>query len=116
MVILTSNSGNTGLGKETVLQLAKHSPSQIYLAARTPSKAEAAIQEIKAAVPSADIKILNLDLTSFTSIADAARQFTSQSQRLDVLVNNAGVMPFPQVPQRTPTRFSLVPITLAMPS
>ena len=95
MVILTSNSGNAGLGKETVLQLAKHSPSQIYLAARTPSKAEAAIQEIKAAVPSADVKFLNLDLTSFTSIADAARQFTSQSQRLDVLINNAGVMALP---------------------
>ena len=34
--------GNAGLGKETVLQLAKHSPSQLYLAARTQSKAEAA--------------------------------------------------------------------------
>ncbi|MCJ1250366.1 hypothetical protein MMC30_007592 [Trapelia coarctata] len=93
--MLMSVAGNTGLGKETVLQLAKHNPSQIYLAARTPSKAEAAIAEIKAAVPSADIKFLNLDLTSFTSIADAARQFTSESQRLDVLVNNAGVMALP---------------------
>lgn len=92
---LISVSGNTGLGKETVLQLAKHNPSQIYLAARTPSKAEAAIEEIKAAVPSANIKLLNLDLTSFTSIADAARQFTSRSQRLDVLINNAGVMALP---------------------
>jgi len=93
--MLISISGNTGLGKETVLQLAKHNPSEIYLAARTPSKAEAAIAEIKAVVPSANIKFLNLDLTSFVSIADAARQFTSRSQRLDVLVNNAGVMALP---------------------
>jgi len=87
--------GNTGLGKETVLQLAKHRPAHIYLAARTPSKAENAIKEIQAAVPGANISFLSLDLTSFASVAEAARSFTSQSQRLDVLINNAGIMATP---------------------
>ncbi|MCJ1476059.1 hypothetical protein MMC13_004724 [Lambiella insularis] len=84
--------GNNGLGKETILQLAKHSPAHIYLAARTPSKASSALAELKTAVPAANISLLSLDLSSFASVADAARQFTSQSQRLDVLINNAGIM------------------------
>ena len=87
--------GNRGLGKETILQLAKHSPARIYLAGRSSSDAEAAIKEIKQAVPSGHITFLHLDLTSFDSIAFAARRFTSESGRLDVLINNAGIMAVP---------------------
>ncbi|KAL8697300.1 MAG: hypothetical protein Q9201_007190 [Fulgogasparrea decipioides] len=87
--------GNTGLGKEAVLQLAKHNPSRIYLAARTPSKGEAAIEDVKKVVPNANITYLKLDLCSFKSIATAAQEFNSQSQRLDVLMNNAGIMATP---------------------
>lgn len=85
------STGNTGLGKETVLQLAKHNPRQIFLAARTASKAEAAIDEITKAVPGAKISHLQLDLTSFDSIKHAAKEFTSTSDRLDLLINNAGM-------------------------
>lgn len=88
-------TANTGLGKEAVLQLAKHHPSRIYLAARTPSKGMAAIEEIRKAVPSASITYLRLDLCSFKSISAAAQEFHSQSQRLDVLMNNAGIMATP---------------------
>lgn len=84
-------SGNTGLGKETVLQLAKHNPKEIFLAARTQSKAEAAIEDIKKAVPNGNISYLKLDLTSFASVKDAAEEFKRRSDRLDVLINNAGV-------------------------
>jgi NAD(P)-dependent dehydrogenase (short-subunit alcohol dehydrogenase family) len=79
------------LGKETVLQLAKHNPREIFLAARTPSKAEAAIDEIKQLVPGASVSYLKLDLTSFQSIKDAAKEFTTRSDRLDILINNAGM-------------------------
>lgn len=77
------------------MQLAKHNPKEIFLAARTPSKAEAAIEEIKAAVPNAAITFLPLDLTDFTSISEAVKTFTSKSDRLDILLNNAGVMALP---------------------
>ena len=87
--------GNTGLGREAVLQLAKHNPSRIFLAARTPSKGEAAIAEIQEAVPSANITYLKLDLCSFKSISTAAQEFKAQSTRLDVLMNNAGIMATP---------------------
>jgi NAD(P)-dependent dehydrogenase (short-subunit alcohol dehydrogenase family) len=96
--IVVSNinrKGNTGLGKETVLQLAKHNPSHIFLAARTASKATAAIEEIKAAVPNANIIHLPLDLSSFESVKTAADTFKSSSSRLDVLINNAGIMAGP---------------------
>lgn len=93
--VILVTGGNTGLGKESVLQLAKHNPKEIFLAARTPSKAESAIQDIKAAVPNASITFLPLDLTDFSSIAEAAKTFTSKSDRLDVLLNNAGVMALP---------------------
>ncbi|MCJ1296395.1 hypothetical protein MMC34_007961 [Xylographa carneopallida] len=74
---------------------AKHKPALIYLAARTPAKADIAIEEIKLAVPGANISFLCLDLTSFASVAEAAHRFTSQSRRLDVLINNAGIMATP---------------------
>ena len=74
--------GNTGLGREAINQLAKYNPSHIYLAARTVSKGEAAVAEIKAAVPNARVSFLPLDLASFESISSAAKTFTSQSKRL----------------------------------
>lgn len=78
-----------------MLQFAKHNPTHIYLAARTESKATAAIDEIKSAVPDAKITYLPLDLTDFASIKSAADTFTSQESRLDILLNNAGIMAVP---------------------
>lgn len=46
-------------------------------------------------MPSAKVTFLHLDLSSFRSISSAAREFTSQSSRLDVLLNNAGIMAVP---------------------
>lgn len=65
------------------------------MAARTPSKAESAIADIKGAVPNANITFLHLDLASLDSVKKAADTFNAQSDRLDVLINNAGVMALP---------------------
>jgi NAD(P)-dependent dehydrogenase (short-subunit alcohol dehydrogenase family) len=46
-------------------------------------------------VPDAPIEHLPLDLTSFASIANAANTFKSREKRLDILINNAGVMAMP---------------------
>lgn len=43
-------------------------------------------------MPSAKVSFLHFDLTSFRSISSAAREFTSRSTRLDVLLNNASIM------------------------
>ncbi|GKZ79622.1 hypothetical protein AnigIFM56816_003825 [Aspergillus niger] len=87
--------GNAGLGKETILQLAHHRPSRIYLGARNAIKAEDAIASIREQVPSADIRHISLDLSSFKSIRAAAEQFTSECDRLDLLILNAGIMNCP---------------------
>ena len=79
---------------ESVRALCKHN-SRIFLAARTPSKGEAAIANIKETVPSADITYLELDLASLDSVAKAAQTFKASSERLDVLLNNAGIMATP---------------------
>jgi hypothetical protein len=88
--VIAVTGGNAGIGKRTVLQLAKHNPDRIYLASRTISKAEAAVKEIKAAVPNAQITILPLDLMNFNSIRAAAKQVMAGSSRLDVVILNAG--------------------------
>ncbi|CAK1354494.1 unnamed protein product [Cercospora beticola] len=93
--VILITGGNTGLGKEAVLQLAKHNPQEIFLAARTQSKAEDAIADIKTRVPNAKISYIKLDLTSLASVKDAAEEFKARSDRLDILINNAGIMAVP---------------------
>ncbi|KAL2073916.1 hypothetical protein VTL71DRAFT_11242 [Oculimacula yallundae] len=93
--VILITGGNVGLGKQTILQLSKHNPKRIYLAARTQSKAEAAIQEIESLVPSAPITFIQCDLTSLKSVQQCAREFTSKEGRLDLLFLNAGVMALP---------------------
>ena len=87
--------GNIGLGQESVLQLSKHKPTQIYLAARNAAKAQGAIAAIQKEMPDANITFLELDLGSFDSINKAVDEFKDKSQRLDVLMNNAGIMACP---------------------
>jgi NAD(P)-dependent dehydrogenase (short-subunit alcohol dehydrogenase family) len=89
-------TGNAGLGKQTITYLSSHSPARIYLAARTASKAESSISSIKSQIPTAcEIIHLPLDLSSFSSIASAADTFKARETRLDLLINNAGIMASP---------------------
>ncbi len=68
--MLTScySKGNSGLGKETVLQLAKHNPKAIILCCRTMSKGQEALKDVKTVASDANVEILELDLASFKSI------------------------------------------------
>ncbi|KAH7016587.1 hypothetical protein B0J12DRAFT_611131 [Macrophomina phaseolina] len=93
--VIIVTGGNNGLGKESIRQLAKHSPAKIYMGARSESKAQAAISDIKREVPSADIYFLKIDLASFASIKQAVTVFLSENERLDILLNNAGIFATP---------------------
>ncbi|KAJ4380956.1 hypothetical protein N0V86_003303 [Didymella sp. IMI 355093] len=94
--VILVTGGNAGLGKQTITYLAARNPARIYLAARTASKATSAISDIKTAVPNAcEVIHLPLDLTSFSSIAEAATTFQRTESRLDILINNAGIMACP---------------------
>jgi retinol dehydrogenase 12 len=93
-VILVTGA-NVGLGKQAVLEFAKHDPEQIWLASRSVEKGEAAVADIKKQVPGARIRVLQMDLSSFESIKAAAEVVTRESPRLDILMLNAGIMAVP---------------------
>lgn len=88
-------TGNTGLGKEAALQLAKHNPAHIFIGSRSTEKARTAITEIVAAVPTAHLTPVMMDLASLDSVAAAAKQVLAKTLRLDILMNNAGIMAVP---------------------
>lgn len=92
--VILVTGGNSGLGKQSVLDLARREPQEIWLAARTTHKAQDAIADIKQKVPAANIKPLALDLTSLDSVKAAARAF--DAPRLDILMLNAGCMAAPE--------------------
>ena len=93
--VIVVTGGNSGCGKETMLQLAKHHPRRIYLAARTQAKFDDAMKDVSAAAPSASVAFLELDLSSLASVKKAAAQVIGENDRLDILFNNAGIMAHP---------------------
>ncbi|KAK4119806.1 NAD(P)-binding protein, partial [Parathielavia appendiculata] len=93
--VILVTGGNVGLGKQAVLEYARHHPRLIWLAARSVPKANAAVAEIKEQVPDAAIRVIELDLTSFVSIKRAAATVLASSPRLDILMLNAGIMAAP---------------------
>lgn len=92
IVIITGS--NTGLGKEASRVLAEKG-AEIIMAVRNTSKGEVAAQEIRNELPGAVLKVMKLDLGSLSSIKSFAEQFVRQYDKLDILINNAGVMMCP---------------------
>jgi NAD(P)-dependent dehydrogenase (short-subunit alcohol dehydrogenase family) len=82
---------NTGLGYETALALAAHG-AHVVVAVRNLDKGKDAISRIVAQSPQADVALQELDLTSLESVRTAARQLRADHDRIDLLINNAGVM------------------------
>src|SRR6202030_446123 len=95
---------NTGLGFETAQVLAARGAS-VVLAVRDPDKGKRAVARIAAASPGADLTVQPLDLASLESIRAAAAELRAHHPRIDLLINNAGVMFPPR--QTTPDGFEL---------
>lgn len=86
---------NTGLGLETAIDLAKRD-GRIICACRSPEKADEAKSRIQNETKSKNVRFEKLDLASFDSIRKFAENIKSSEERLDILINNAGVMKCPQ--------------------
>ncbi|MFT4733181.1 MAG: NAD(P)-dependent dehydrogenase (short-subunit alcohol dehydrogenase family) [Algoriphagus sp.] len=82
---------NIGLGYETALALAKKGMS-VILACRNLEKAEEAKQKILTEAPMAHLEIMQIDLSRLTSVRAFAASFLKQHEKLDLLINNAGIM------------------------
>jgi len=82
---------NAGIGKETALGLAKLGATVVMLCRDQP-RGESAQQDIKQQSRNDRVELMLCDLASQNSIRKFAEEFKSRYQRLDVLVNNAGVV------------------------
>lgn len=91
-VIIT---GTGGLGFETALVLAKLG-WQVIIAGRHAGKGAAAVKEIKNQVPEASLVFEQVDLADLASIAAFGRRLNAVYDRVDMLINNAGVMTPPR--------------------
>jgi NAD(P)-dependent dehydrogenase (short-subunit alcohol dehydrogenase family) len=90
---------NTGLGFETARILAARGAS-VVLAVRDTDKGKAAAARIAGTAPGATVTVQPLDLASLDSVRAAAGELRARHPRIDLLVNNAGVM----FPPRQTTR------------
>lgn len=91
-VIITG--GNAGIGKETAIDLARRG-ARVILACRNSEKGEKAVVEVQAKSGNQNVVFRQLDLASFESIRQFASKVLQEEPRIDILINNSGVMGCP---------------------
>ncbi|GAX20777.1 hypothetical protein FisN_7Hh088 [Fistulifera solaris] len=89
--VIVITGANTGIGKETARLLASEQTT-IILACRSVVKAQQAVEDIRQHKPNARIECVEMDLSSLTSVRNAAKQLLEKYPVIDVLINNAGLM------------------------
>lgn len=93
--VIFITGGTAGLGSGSIVELSKHRPSHIYFSGRNKSSAEAVIAKARSAAPDVEVTFIEADISSLASVKQAATEFLSQNQRLDLLMLNAGIMAVP---------------------
>lgn len=88
-VIVTG--ANSGMGLATTVELARMG-AEVVMVCRSRERGEQALEQAKEQSGSERIKLMLCDLGSLDSIREFARAFKEQHTKLDVLVNNAGVV------------------------
>ena len=83
--------GNSGIGYETVQALA-HKGAIVVMASRNLDKAGPAADQIRATHPSGSVEVVQLDLNALESVKEFAGMIMSRFERLDLLINSAGIM------------------------
>jgi len=85
---------NSGIGLETAIALAA-AGAKVVLACRNPAKASAALEKLRERAPGADASLMTLDLSSLASVRAFSDAFHAAHTRLDLLINNAGILGVP---------------------
>ena len=88
-------TGTNGLGASSISFIASHNPAHILFSGRNKARADDLIFKIAQASPSTKVTFVECDLASLTSVQSAAKQILSSTDRLDVLMCNAGIMAVP---------------------
>ena len=92
-VIVTG--ANTGIGKETALDMAKRG-ARVILACRDMDRANTAAEHIRKLSGNGNVDVEKLDLASFDSIREFSEKINSKEEKIDILINNAGIMMCPK--------------------
>lgn len=92
VIIITG--ANSGIGYESAREFSRNG-AEVIVASRDPIKADLAIQKLKEEIPGAKLKFIKLDLASLKSIRIFTDEFKSNYDKLDILLNNAGIMLIP---------------------
>ncbi|XP_026147615.1 retinol dehydrogenase 12, like isoform X1 [Mastacembelus armatus] len=91
-VVITG--ANTGIGKETAIDLAKRG-AKVIIACRDMEKAEAAVKDVIESSGNENVLCMKLDLADSRSIKEFADAINKGEPKLNILINNAGVMVCP---------------------
>ncbi|MCY3414244.1 MAG: SDR family NAD(P)-dependent oxidoreductase [Candidatus Heimdallarchaeota archaeon] len=92
VIIITG--ANSGIGFENAKQFAQKNAT-VIMACRNVEKGEAALVDILTKQSNANVVLMELDLASLKSIKDFTQKFCDHYDRLDILLNNAGIMMVP---------------------
>ncbi|OJJ77392.1 hypothetical protein ASPBRDRAFT_70814 [Aspergillus brasiliensis CBS 101740] len=97
------------IGGEAALQISRHAPALLVLAGRDLQNLQATENAIKRETPDANTRLLILDLSSQQSVRKAAAEVNSYPERIDRLINNAGVMaaPYTTTPEGVELQFGI---------
>lgn len=88
-IIITG--ANTGIGYEVALDLAKRN-AHVILACRDPKRGQDAVDKIKTESKNENVELELLDLASLKSIKEFSQRILKKLDRLDILINNAGLI------------------------
>lgn len=88
--------GNTGIGFETAKALCGKG-MDVVIACRDAAKAEAAVVKLKEANSGCMVSSMSMDLADLASVRDFSAKYLDSGRKLDVLINNAGVMACPEM-------------------
>lgn len=95
--VITGVTG--GLGINSAIELARHGAS-LVVTARDAKKADEALARIEQDAPGANVDVISLDLANLQDVQRAANEVKVGYSRVDILINNAGIM-FPPKPSKT---------------
>jgi NAD(P)-dependent dehydrogenase (short-subunit alcohol dehydrogenase family) len=102
--IAVVTGANGGLGLVSTHELAAKG-AHVVMAARDQEKARVAEEQVRARNPQASVEVVALDLGSLASVREAADQINEAHEKIDILLNNAGVMAMPE--RRTADGFEM---------
>lgn len=90
--VLITGVSPESIGSSTAVAIASQAPSLLILASRTQEKLDAVSKSIKDAYPDVNVRTVRLDLMSQDSVRNAAAEVAQLTDRLDIIINNAGIM------------------------